>query len=186
VPDNGAVTRASSGTMSVAVTEAPARQRFRAVQPWLSTVVRLGLAAVWLTAGFQKARDPQATVLAVRAYRIVPELGVHTFAYALPWVELAIGLLLVLGFRTRLLGILSAMMLLMFMGGIMSVWARGYSIDCGCFGGGGNTASGSARYLPELARDTGFLAMAAWLIAFPRSWLAFDPFVLPDDLAVEE
>jgi hypothetical protein len=54
------------------------------------------------------------------------------------------------------------------------VWARGLSIDCGCFGGGGTVAKGQTHYLREIFRDTGFLVLAAWLMVYPRGKLALD------------
>jgi uncharacterized membrane protein YphA (DoxX/SURF4 family) len=95
----------------------------------------------------------------------------------LPYVELALALLLVLGIGVRLTAIISGLMMLMFIGGIASVWARGLHIACGCFGGEG----GTGQYLREILRDIGFLAMCGWMITFPRSRLALDPFPLPDE-----
>jgi hypothetical protein len=48
------------------------------------------------------------------------------------------------------------------------------TIDCGCFGGGGQVAAGQTRYPQEIARDVGFLALAGWLIARPRTSFALD------------
>ena len=53
-----------------------------------------------------------------------------------------------------------------------SAWARGLSIDCGCFGGGGATSD--PQYLPEILRDLLFLGLATWLVAFPASRWALD------------
>ncbi len=39
--------------------------------------------------------------------------------------------------------------------GIASVWARGITIDCGCFGGGGYDADAASQYPWEIARDVG-------------------------------
>ena len=45
---------------------------------------------------------------------------------------------------------------------IISVWVRGLSIDCGCFGGGGELPEDGKvlRYTIDLARDFLFMAMA--------------------------
>jgi hypothetical protein len=75
--------------------------------------------------------------------------------------------------------------MVLFIAGVASAWIRGLSIDCGCFGGGGDVPSGgeAARYLTEIGRDLVFMGLAVWLIRFPKSRLSLDP--LTDDIAVE-
>ena len=48
-------------------------------------------------------------------------------------------------------------------------WARGLSIDCGCFGGGGAVDPEQTAYGRELLRDAGFLLLAGWLVVRPRT-----------------
>jgi uncharacterized membrane protein YphA (DoxX/SURF4 family) len=140
----------------------------------VGTLARIGLAAVWLVSGALKAVDPDQTYVAVRAYDVLPPLGVELVAALLPWVELAFGVLLFLGVGTRLVAVLSAALLLVFVAGVAQAWSRGLSIDCGCFGGGGAVAPGETAYVQELLRDTGFLVMAGWLIVRPRTLLAVE------------
>lgn len=141
----------------------------------VGTLARVGLAAVWFLSGVPKALDPDQTYVAVRAYQVLPAGGVEIVAAMLPWVEVALGVLLVAGVGTRLVASASAALLLVFVAGVAQAWARGLSIDCGCFGGGGAVAPGETMYVEELARDTGFLVLAAWLIARPRTLWALDP-----------
>ena len=113
------------------------------VRDIVGTVARLGLAAVFLVSGVLKAIDPDATYVAVRAYDLLPKLGVALVAGVLPWLEIVIGLLLLAGIATRAVAIVSAVLLLGFMAGVTQAWARGLSIDCGCFGGGGAVDPGA-------------------------------------------
>ena len=140
-------------------------------------LVRLGLAAVWLLSGFEKASDPRETIVAVRSYELLPESLVSTVAATLPYLEISLGVLLVLGFATRLAAALSAVLLLVFIGGVISAAVRGLSIDCGCFGGGGTVAPGATTYTLEILRDIGFLALAGYLIWRPDTPLSVDRFV---------
>jgi uncharacterized membrane protein YphA (DoxX/SURF4 family) len=140
----------------------------------IGTLARFGLAAVWLVSGLLKAVDPDQTYVAVRAYDVLPDAGVEIVAALLPWVELALGLLLLAGIGTRLVAVLSAALLLVFVAGVAQAWARGLSIDCGCFGGGGAVEPGETTYVQELLRDAGFLLMAGWLVVRPRTVLALD------------
>jgi len=135
---------------------------------WLSLLARLGLAAVWLISGWLKAVDPLQTVVAVRAYQLLPEAVVTPFANVLPFAEIGLGLLLA-GVGVRSTALVSALVLGVFVVGVASAWARGLSIDCGCFGGGGAAKVGAGDYLRELARDVGFLLLAVWLVLRPES-----------------
>ncbi len=140
----------------------------------VGTVARLGLAAVWLTSGVLKAIDPDQTYIAVRAYDVLPPIGVEVVAGILPWFEIALGVLVLVGVGIRTVGVLSILLLLVFVAGVSQAWARGLLIDCGCFGGGGAVAPGQTAYVQELLRDTGFIVLAAWLVVRPRTLLSLD------------
>ncbi len=140
----------------------------------LGTVARLGLGAVFLVSGALKVVDPAQTRVAVQAYELLPPGLVGPVAMALPLVELALGTLLVVGAFTWWAGLASALLLVVLMAGVGQAWARGLSIDCGCFGGGGPVAKGDTRYPQELARDLGMLLLALWLLVRPRTALSLD------------
>jgi uncharacterized membrane protein YphA (DoxX/SURF4 family) len=139
------------------------------VRDVVGTVARLGLAAVFLVSGVLKAIDPDGTYVAVRAYDVLPKAAVAVVAGVLPWLEIALGLLLLAGLATRAVAVAGAGLLLVFVAGVTQAWARGLSIDCGCFGGGGVVDPGETAYGRELLRDAGFLLLAGWLIVRPRT-----------------
>lgn len=151
-----------------------AGRRRHLVLDWTGLPVRLGLSAVWFASGIAKASDPLETVVAVRAYQLLPETAVRPVAAVLPYLEIAFGLLLLVGAATRLAAIASAVLLLVFIGGVVSAAARGLAIDCGCFGGGGAVSAGRTRYTAEIARDVGFLVLAGYLAWRPGSALSVD------------
>src|SRR3954454_12554648 len=104
-----------------------------AAWPWISTVARLGLAAVFLVAGATKVGDLAAAGRAVNAYRLMPFEVATVVGAVQPFVELALGLLLLAGLAVRLCAGVAAALLVVFIGAIVSAWARGLRIDCGCF-----------------------------------------------------
>lgn len=140
----------------------------------MAVVARLGLAVVWAWAAIAKLGDADAAVRAVRAYEILPEALVKPFAWGLPFVELALAVLLVLGVGSRIAGWISAGILVVFMVGIVSVWVRGIQIDCGCFGGGGPADVDGWTYASELLRDGFFLVLALVVALGPRSPYSLD------------
>jgi uncharacterized membrane protein YphA (DoxX/SURF4 family) len=146
---------------------------------WVSLLVRLGLAAVFLAAGASKVNDLDASGRAVVAYELIPTNIAITFGAVLPFFEIALGLLLLLGLATRLAAWVAAAVLVAFIAGISSAWARGLNIDCGCFSKGGHLPPGQTpSYLPEILRDLGFLALAIFLIIFPASRFSLDGWLL--------
>src|SRR4051794_39008308 len=156
------------------------QQALRRWLPWIGLVVRLVVGGVWGGAGAIKISDPAASVRAVRAYRILPEATVHAVGYGLPFLELAIGLLLILGAGTRVAAALSAALLLLFVVGIASAWGRGLQIECGCFGGGGYAADAASSYPWEIARDVGLFLGSLLLVVRPATMVSLDGWLVPE------
>ena len=150
------------------------RSALAAAAPWVATVARLGLGAVFVVAGILKLPDPAAAVRAVRAYRLLPEAMVSSVAFGMPIVEIAVGLLLVLGVFVRTAAIATAVLLIVYVAAISSAWVRGLQIDCGCFSKGGAVAAGETAYPAEIARDVGLLIVALALARWPRSRFALE------------
>jgi uncharacterized membrane protein YphA (DoxX/SURF4 family) len=140
----------------------------------VSTLARLVLAGVFLVAGALKVVDARTAVQAVRAYQLLPDSVEPLVGWALPAVEIALALLLAAGLFTRVAAACAAGLLVVFIAGVASAAARGLSIDCGCFGGGGTVAPGQTRYASEIVRDLGLLVLAAWLVWRPQSRFSLD------------
>jgi len=149
------------------------------VREWLGTAARLVVGGVWIWAGLLKLPDPEQSVLAVRAYELLPGDSATTVGHLLPILELVVGLCLVLGLLTRGAAVISGLLFLAFIVGIASVWARGISIDCGCFGGGGYDPDAMSQYPWEIARDAALLLMSAYLVVQRRTRWALDNVLFP-------
>jgi uncharacterized membrane protein YphA (DoxX/SURF4 family) len=142
---------------------------------WISLVARLALAVVWTWAGLAKMADPDAAARAVRAYELFPEGLVKPIAWGLPFVELALALLLLVGLATRPAAWVSAVLFVAFIAMIGSAWARGLAIDCGCFGGGGVTNRFDAsQYAEEIVRDMVLLGLSVFVALGPRAAWSVD------------
>jgi uncharacterized membrane protein YphA (DoxX/SURF4 family) len=143
-------------------------KNFKVFTPWITLGARLLLGVVLLLAGYLKAKSPGQAQMAVRAFELLPVGVANIFGLALPWLEIGAGALLILGIAVRYAAIFGGLSMFLFIIAISSAWARGLSIDCGCFGGGGQVAAGHAKYLQEILRDSGLMMTAIFLIFKPQ------------------
>ena len=142
--------------------------KLKIAQPWLTLICRLVLGGVLIAAGVLKIGNLQKSAMAVRAYELLPISLANFLGYSLPWVEVGIGLLLVTGALVRFAGLVGAITMLAFIIAISQAWARGLSIDCGCFGGGGTIDPSQTKYLSEIIRDIGLMALGIYLYFYPK------------------
>ena len=150
------------------------KEKFTIWQPWLGLLARLILGGVLFTAGYLKIGTPDKSQMAVRAYEILPNSIANTLGLVLPFLEILIGALLILGSLTRAMAALGGFTMLIFIIAISQAWARGLNIDCGCFGGGGAVEPGQTKYLQEILRDAGLVFLAAYLFRYPSTKFSLD------------
>jgi uncharacterized membrane protein YphA (DoxX/SURF4 family) len=144
------------------------------IQPWFGLLARLTLGGVLFAAGYLKVGKADESQMAVRAYEMLPISIANMLGLILPFVEVVIGALLILGALTRAMAALGGFTMVVFIIAIAQAWARGLNIDCGCFGGGGAVEPGQTKYLQEILRDTGLAFLAAYLIRYPSTKFSLD------------
>jgi uncharacterized membrane protein YphA (DoxX/SURF4 family) len=125
--------------------------------------LRLVLGAVFIYAGYAKLRQSWLLfALSIDSFQLLPEWAVYTLARTLPWLELALGILLMTGIWLRHLSIAAAAILALFFTVMAVSYFGGAGIDCGCFG------TGDPLSLKTLVRDGVLLAGAVWLVLLTR------------------
>jgi uncharacterized membrane protein YphA (DoxX/SURF4 family) len=142
-------------------------------------VARALPAALLLWAGLAKAFDDQESILAVDAYDLFPEGVVRLVAAVLPWIEIALAMLLILGLFVRFAGAGTALLGAAFIAAMAQAKARGLEIDCGCFGGGG---PGSGVSWWDIVRDVPIVLCGLYLVARPRGPLQLDNRFLDEEV----
>lgn len=120
---------------------------------------RIALGAIFVYAAWTKMHPPVAISLSlfalqVDSYRMLPPWAVNTVAHTLPFLELALGALLIIGWPLRIVSSVTSLLLLAFFGTMVRSYALGLEINCGCFGP--NEKLGAATLL----RDGALLALA--------------------------
>ncbi len=93
---------------------------------------------------------------------MLPEWAVFALARTLPWLELALGVLLIAGVALRYLSVVATAILGLFFTVMLVSYFRGAGIDCGCFG------VGEALSVKTLLRDGVLLAAAISLVILSR------------------
>jgi uncharacterized membrane protein YphA (DoxX/SURF4 family) len=129
---------------------------------------RLVPGGVFLSAGLAKVTDIQGSVNSVDGYDVLPDPVAELVGTLLPWAEIALAALLLLGLFVRFAGLATAALSFVFIVGMVQAKARGLEIDCGCFEAGG-TGGGVSWW--DIARDVPLLLAGVYLAAHPRgSW----------------
>lgn len=144
--------------------------RVSSLLPWIGLAVRLIAAAIWLVAGSAKLADVTAFKQEVAAYDIPPSSLVEPIAYGLPFIEIGLGIYLVLGLFVRPAAALSLGLMLLFIGVQAQAWARGLSIECGCFG----SLSRQTVGLGSILRDVALALPSLLLLMWPARHLSLD------------
>jgi uncharacterized membrane protein YphA (DoxX/SURF4 family) len=151
------------------------RARDAAGWPWISTAARVGLAIAFLWAGSTKVGDLAGSARAVNAYQLMSYDSAKIVGAVQPFLEIALGLLLLAGLAVRLGAAIGAVLVVVFIAGVASAWARGLQIDCGCFSKGGELGAGQVpTYGREILRDLAFLVLAGILLVKPRTRFSMD------------
>lgn len=124
----------------------------------LPLILRLLLAAVFLYAAYTKLRQPWLLfAMSIDAYQLLPEWAVLTLGRTIPWLELALGILLATGIGLRCAAAGASALLAAFFAIMLQAYIKGMGIDCGCFGLGEKISPFT------LTRDGALLAMSITL-----------------------
>lgn len=92
------------------------------------------LGGTLLLAGIPKLRDRDGLLTVVKGYRLLPAPAERAVVATLPYVEVLVGVLLILGIGGRWPAVAAALLFTAFTTGLTVNLARGRrDLDCGCF-----------------------------------------------------
>jgi uncharacterized membrane protein YphA (DoxX/SURF4 family) len=135
---------------------------------YTSLVFRLILGGIFIFAGFAKIHNISALVNEINQYQILPPALASLYGHVLPYAEIIIGVLLVLGIALRISAGIAGLMLISFTASKITALAMHLNIrTCECFG--------LARPLlssQSLAIDIVMLLLAAQIIIFRNELLS--------------
>lgn len=114
---------------------------------WITAAFRLFVGVAFIWASFYKIVEPALFARSIWYYHMVPGDLINLMALLLPWVELIVGVCLIVGVYYRGAVLLVNLMVVMFMIALISAAARGLDIDCGCFKPGKESTESALKTL---------------------------------------
>lgn len=158
---------------------------FRRLIVWLGRIV---LAGIFIYAGYAKLFRPDMTprpqlpiaislfALQIDSYQILPPPAVLFVARTLPFGEIALGLLLLMGWQLRIWATLITLIIGGFFASVLRAYSMGLQINCGCF------AKPEPLTGMTVLRDGALLLLAGLMTVFayqearkPHPWTAAAP-----------
>jgi uncharacterized membrane protein YphA (DoxX/SURF4 family) len=161
---------------------------FRRAVIWIG---RLVLGGIFLYAGYSKVFLPNTNfwplfflkfsiatnisnfAFQVEAFKMLPPWGVQFVAHSLPFTEIALGLLVLIGWRLRIWASLLTLIMLGFFFVVLRAYLLHMNINCGCF------ATPEPINLKKILEDAALSALAVLMTIFafiearqPHPWTA--------------
>ncbi|MFI5059328.1 MAG: MauE/DoxX family redox-associated membrane protein [Candidatus Acidiferrales bacterium] len=142
---------------------------FRRAIIWIG---RLILGGIFIYAGYSKIflpivhpHPPIGVALSffamqVDSYQLLPPWGVKFVAHTLPFAEVVLGLLLLIGWRLRIWATIVTLIMLGFFAAVVRSYALGLQINCGCF------ANPEPLTIKTVFRDGSLAALALLMTVF--------------------
>jgi uncharacterized membrane protein YphA (DoxX/SURF4 family) len=133
---------------------------------------RLVLGGIFIYAGYSKIflpiihpHPPVGVALSffamqVDSYQLLPPRGVNFVAHTLPFAEVVLGLLLLIGWRLRIWAVIVTLIMVGFFAAVVRSYALGLQINCGCF------ANPEPLTIKTVFRDGSLAALALLMTIF--------------------
>jgi uncharacterized membrane protein YphA (DoxX/SURF4 family) len=141
-----------------------------ALRPWLSLLVRVFIGGYFVVAAVPKIIEPLAFATSIMHYGLVPSWSVNAIALILAWLEMIVGIGLIMGVRTKVQALFCGGMLVVFTLAVAYAVVLGLKIDCGCFGESG----GEEVSWLKVAKNSAMIIGCIYLWWSPRSVFSID------------
>lgn len=100
---------------------------------WIFRLLRFGLGGLLIFASLSKILHPYEFAVIVENYRVLGDGLSRWIAVWLPYLELTVGLLLVLGIWLDAVSVIYAALMFVFLVLVTQAYVRHLDIHCGCF-----------------------------------------------------
>jgi len=140
--------------------------------PILLLIFRLVVGFIFLSFGASKIGIADQFAADIAKYAIMPEFSLNIVAMVLPWLEIVVGILLILGVRLRASAIFSILLLLTFISFVGFAMMMGFDINCGC-----SSTNPQKVGIPKLLENSGLMILSAVIFLFPNQKFTLEEFV---------
>lgn len=100
---------------------------------WIQRVLRLVIGGIFIYASWDKIIQPDRLAEIIIGYQILPFALVNISAIWLPYLELLIGIFVILGIWLRACSLLLIGLFILYIGAILFALVRNIPLVCGCF-----------------------------------------------------
>lgn len=97
---------------------------------WTSRIL---LGGIFLYTGYIKLESPLQFAAILYGYKLFPDSLIVPITYYFPWVEIALGILLLVGWKIRYVSLGACGLLASFIAVLTITYFRGIDANCGCF-----------------------------------------------------
>ena len=134
---------------------------------WFGLAARLYVGYVFVSACYHKIMNPGVFAVDVATYQFLPLSTVNVFALTVPWMELVVGVMLVVGLRVQAAAVIVSGLMVSFM--IALAWALhlGLDMSCGCFASQAATEEDAISW-HTMVRDSVWLLLGVYILVFGR------------------
>lgn len=136
---------------------------------YLIAITRIYLALVLILSGLDKINNLTVFADSIANYKILPVQFINILAIIIPWIEVVVGGLLLLGIYIKENSVISFSVLLIFTLAVLSAVIRNLDIDCGCQG----TFNGQKVGIIKILENLLLLFFAYLSVKFPKQILTF-------------
>ena len=129
-------------------------------------LARLITGSIFIYASLDKLAYPNQFAVIVGNYNILPTKIVGLFAYGLPWLELILGVLMIIGLLLRPTAALLSLILMTFIAAIVYKYANGTLGNCGCFSV--SAEAGNQSPIISLIRNALLILLCAYVFLMDK------------------
>jgi putative oxidoreductase len=140
---------------------------------YLAIPARIYIGWIFIAASLHKIAHPADFALDIATYEILPLFLINIMALTLPWIEIASGVLIIVGFKSRACAWMICGMMIMFIIALGIALYHGLDMQCGCFASSAMEEGDEISYKTML-RDAWWLLVGAYILIFDTTPLGIE------------